>query len=45
MQNTVNEARNEGGSVTVVLPGLVRMRRARGYDSCFQRVAATGGRG
>ena len=35
MQNTVNEARNEGGSVTVGLPGLVRMRRARGYDSAI----------
>ncbi len=33
MQKTVNEAGNEAGSVTVGLPGLVRMRRAHGYKS------------
>ncbi len=37
MQNTVNEAGNEAGSVTVVLPGLVRMRRAHGYNTPIGR--------
>ena len=35
MQNTLNKAGNEAGSVTVGLPGLIRMRRAHGYDSGY----------
>lgn len=33
----MNEAGNEAGSVTVVLPGLARMRRAHGYDTPIGR--------
>lgn len=29
----MNEAGNEAGSVTVVLPGLAKMRSAHGYDT------------
>ena len=33
MENNVNEAGNDGGSVTEVLPGLAKMRNAHGYDT------------
>lgn len=37
MQNTVNEPRNDGGSITEVLPGLAKMRRAHGYNTPIGR--------